>query len=183
MKNLIILVFFRWFLRDFMGASLVAQRLKRLPPMRGTRVWLIPGLGRSPGEGNGNPLQYSCLETPMDGGAWWATVHGLQRVGHNWVTSLTHSRDFINLLFCRIVLTAFVDTNSFLLPELNFTLVSIMSHLSKSYYLNECLKWLNDFKILPLINFQCLPGGTIQKWQYCFIFSSWWILVILLHNF
>jgi len=33
-------------------------------------------LGRSPGEGNGNPLQYSCLENPMDGGAWWATVHG-----------------------------------------------------------------------------------------------------------
>ena len=35
----------------------------------------IPGLGRSPGEGNGNLLQYSCLENPMDGGAWWATVH------------------------------------------------------------------------------------------------------------
>ena len=43
----------------------------------------IPGLGRFPGEGNGNPLQYSCLENPMDGGAWWATVHGLQRVGHD----------------------------------------------------------------------------------------------------
>ena len=39
---------------------------------------LIPGLGRSPGEGNGNPLQYSCLENPIDGGAWWATVHGAQ---------------------------------------------------------------------------------------------------------
>ena len=36
---------------------------------------LIPGSGRSPGEGNGNPLQYSCLENSMDGGAWWATVH------------------------------------------------------------------------------------------------------------
>ena len=35
----------------------------------------IPGLGSSPGEGNGNLLQYSCLENPMDGGAWWATVH------------------------------------------------------------------------------------------------------------
>ena len=35
---------------------------------------LIPGLGRSPGEGNGNPLQYYCLENPMDRGAWWATV-------------------------------------------------------------------------------------------------------------
>ena len=36
---------------------------------------LIPGSGRSPGEGNSNPLQYSCLENPMDGGDWWATVH------------------------------------------------------------------------------------------------------------
>ena len=39
----------------------------------------IPGLGRSPGEGNGNPFQYSCLENPMDGGAWWATVHGVAK--------------------------------------------------------------------------------------------------------
>ena len=39
----------------------------------------IPGLGRSPGEGNGNPFQYSCLENPMDRGAWWATVHGVAK--------------------------------------------------------------------------------------------------------
>ena len=40
---------------------------------------LIPGLGRSPGEGNGNPLQYSCLENSMDRGAWWAIVHGFTK--------------------------------------------------------------------------------------------------------
>ena len=40
---------------------------------------LIPGLGRSPGGGHGNPLQYSCLENPMDRGAWWATVHGVAK--------------------------------------------------------------------------------------------------------
>ena len=39
----------------------------------------IPALGRSLGEGNGNPLQYSCLENSMDGGAWWATVHGVTK--------------------------------------------------------------------------------------------------------
>jgi len=39
----------------------------------------IPGSGRSSGEGNGNPLQYSCLENPMDRGAWWATVHGVAK--------------------------------------------------------------------------------------------------------
>ena len=40
---------------------------------------LIPGLGRSSREGNGNPLQYSCLENSMDGGAWWATVHSVAK--------------------------------------------------------------------------------------------------------
>ena len=40
---------------------------------------LIPGLGRSPGEGIGNPLQYSCLESLMDRGAWWAIVHGIAK--------------------------------------------------------------------------------------------------------
>ena len=40
----------------------------------------IPGLGRSPGEGNGNPLQYFCLENSIDGGAWWATVHGVEEL-------------------------------------------------------------------------------------------------------
>ena len=48
----------------------------------------ISGWGIPLGEGNGNPLQYSCLENPMDGEAWWATVHGSQRVGHDWATSL-----------------------------------------------------------------------------------------------
>ena len=40
---------------------------------------LIPGSGRSPGEGNGNPLQYSCLENPMDRGAWWVAIHGISK--------------------------------------------------------------------------------------------------------
>ena len=43
----------------------------------------IPGLGRSPGEGNGNPLQYSCLENPMDGRAWKVQSVGSQRVGYD----------------------------------------------------------------------------------------------------
>ena len=46
----------------------------------------IPGLGRLPGEGNGNPLQYSCLENPMDRGVWQAIVPGVARVGHDLVT-------------------------------------------------------------------------------------------------
>ena len=48
----------------------------------------IPGSGRSPGEGNGNPLQYSCLENPVEGGAWWATVHGVTK-SRTWLSDLT----------------------------------------------------------------------------------------------
>ena len=47
---------------------------------------LIPGSGRSPREGNGNPLQYFCLGNPMEGGAWWAIAHGVARVGHDLAT-------------------------------------------------------------------------------------------------
>ena len=46
----------------------------------------IPGSGRSPGEGNGNPLQYSCLKNPMDRGTLQATVHGVARVEHDLAT-------------------------------------------------------------------------------------------------
>ena len=42
-------------------------------------VGFIPGSGRYPGGGNGNPLQYSCLENPMDRGIWWATIHGVTK--------------------------------------------------------------------------------------------------------
>ena len=54
----------------------MALVLKNLPASAGNvrDLGLIPGLGRSPGEGNGNPLQYSCLENPMDKGDWQATV-------------------------------------------------------------------------------------------------------------
>ena len=58
--------------------SLVAQTVKCLAYNVGD-LGLTPGLGRSSGEGNGNPLQYSCLENPMDRGAWWATVHGVAK--------------------------------------------------------------------------------------------------------
>ena len=57
------------------GSSVVKKK-KNLPANAGD-AGSITGLGRSPGEENGNPLQYSCLENPMDRGAWWATVHGV----------------------------------------------------------------------------------------------------------
>ena len=49
------------------------------PSANGRDADSIPGSGESPGGGNGNPLKYSCLENPMDGGAWWAIVHGVTK--------------------------------------------------------------------------------------------------------
>ena len=59
--------------------SLMAQQVKSLTCNVGNTgdTDLIPGLGRSPEEENGNPLQYPCLENSMDRGAWWATAHGV----------------------------------------------------------------------------------------------------------
>ena len=68
--------------------------VKNLPAIAGD-AGLIPGLGRFPGEGNGNPLQYSCLGTLMYRGAWWATVHG---VAESDVTAHTHTVS-LNLIF------------------------------------------------------------------------------------
>ena len=75
---------------------------------------LIPGSGTSPGEGNSNPLQYPCLENPMDGGAWWATVHGvaqhrprLKRLS----SSSTAAAACINMIFVFLFLTYFTLYN------------------------------------------------------------------------
>ena len=59
------------------GGALVAQTVESA--CSAGDLGLMPGLGRFPGDGNGNPLQYSCLENPMDGGAWQATVHGVAK--------------------------------------------------------------------------------------------------------
>ena len=84
----------RWWMLTYCGiyfavciyrTSLITQLVKKSACSAGV-PGLIPGLERSPGEGNGNPLQYSCLENPTGRGAWWAAVHGVTRVGHNWAT-------------------------------------------------------------------------------------------------
>ena len=72
--------------KQIMIDSLVAQTVKHLRDDPG----LIPGSGRSPGEENGNPLQYSCLENSMDGGAWRATVHGVTK-SQIRLSDFTHS--------------------------------------------------------------------------------------------
>ena len=76
------------FSTGFPGGTVV----KNLPVSAGDTS-LITGLGRSPGGGHGNPLQYSGLENPMDRGAWWATGHGVAESDTSEVTSTEHARN------------------------------------------------------------------------------------------
>ena len=64
------------------------------PPTNAGDTGLIPGSGRSPGGGNDNLLQYSCLESSMDRGAWWATIHGVAKTQtqlSHWTHTHTHA--------------------------------------------------------------------------------------------
>ena len=65
----------------YLWASQVAQQVKKLPVMQEStgEVVSVPEWGRSPGEGHGNPILYSCMKNPMDRGAWWATVHSIAK--------------------------------------------------------------------------------------------------------
>ena len=83
----------QWQLRDFQsqpGFFTVSE--VKVSACNAGDLGSIPGSGRFPGEGNGNSLQYSCLENPMDGGAWWATVHRVAK-------SRTRLRDFTSRHF------------------------------------------------------------------------------------
>ena len=87
----------RWwgYMWDFLGGSVV-----RNPPANAGDAGLISGWGRSPGEGNDNPLQYSCLENPMERGAWKAAVHGVTE-SQTWLSDWPHKLE----LTCRTRLT------------------------------------------------------------------------------
>ena len=75
-------------IREILWVSQVVLVVKNLPANAGDirDTGSIPGSGRSLGGGHGNPLQYSCLENPIDRGAWRATVHGMARVRHDLAT-------------------------------------------------------------------------------------------------
>ena len=102
----------------------MAQTVKNLPANAEDirDVGLTPGLGRSPGEGNGNTLPYSCLGTPMDRGAWRATVHGVAksltrlRTKHA-VTSKKASESFQNDLMQKEVKTILRTVSDFVPKE------------------------------------------------------------------
>ena len=94
---------------SFLGGGFSGGSVIKNPPAEAEGTSLIPGLGRSPGEGNGNPLQYSCLGNPMDRGAWWATVH---RVTKNQTRLNIHTHNIL-LYECSTTCLLLIVTDSF----------------------------------------------------------------------
>ena len=111
----------------FPGGSVV----KNLPANAGDTgdLGLIPGLGRSPGKGNGTPFQYSCLENPMNRGAWWATVFG---VAKSWtrLSTLTHTHK-PSVLSCHTYSLVFIKST-------NMTMILVNSHFLMVSKTRDC---------------------------------------------
>ena len=88
--NILFIFFIIFYISADQVALVVKNPLANAGDIRDTVS--IPGLGRPPGKGNGNQLQYSYLGNPMDGGAWWATVPGVARVRYDLVTKQQQQR-------------------------------------------------------------------------------------------
>ena len=144
----------------------------------------IPGLGTSPGEGNGNPLQYSCLENPVDGGAWSATVHRVTK-------SRTRLSDFtLPYLTLPYVPSLPAFWRVFFLFIINGYWI-LSKALSASI---EMIIWLLFFNLLMwcitlidlwILKNPCIPGIK-PTWSFCMIFlMCCWIMIarILLRIF
>ena len=104
----------------------------------------IPRSGKSPGEGNGTPLQYSCLENPMDRGAWWATIHGVAK-SQTWLSDFTFTGDLCTMR--REEEGVLISTQSKIC--INFT-------ISSPYSQSTVRKW-GEMKVSQLCQTLCNP--------------------------
>ena len=100
----------------------------------------MPGLGRSPGEGNGNTLQYSCLGNPMDRGNWWATVHGVTKIW-TWLSDLTTTTSIwmTQMCCCSVAQSCLTLCNLMDCSTLGFP---VLHHLLESAQTN--VHWVGD---------------------------------------
>jgi len=116
---------------------------------------LVPGLGRSPGGGHGNPLQYSYLENPVDRGGWWAAVLGFQRVGHDWMTK--HSTQLSSSLFLYIfsLLNFSLCSPILLLSLLSIFVIFTLNSLSGRSLVSTLLTSFWGFVLF--LTLECIP--------------------------
>ena len=123
---------------------------------------MIPGSGRSPGEGNGNPLQYSCLENPMEGGAWWATVQEVAK-SRTRLSDFTFTFTFHLFPVTSICSYLYYITNS---TFFNFTLV-LFFFLSLLLFFIELLELIT----LSYIFSTLLDGSHIESSKFISIYK------------
>ena len=144
------------------GTSQAAQMVKN-PPANIGDAGLIPGSGRSPGEWNGNQLKYSCLENPMDRGAWQDTVHGITRVRHDLV-----------LFLCIYTLLRTLTDNNPVETGVKFWL-DFSSPAFQLHSYNSLPKEFTTLKLSKLIVAKCYSVNS----NNAALFSS---LPLMLHN-
>ena len=121
-------------------------------------VGLIPGSGRSSGEENGNPLQYSCLENPTDSGVWRTTVHGVTRVGHDLATKPQPHSKYVSLGSCFRLVRLYL----FVWPcKISFEQSFLANELESYYLILQNLPGTWDWSFLILcIGLRC---GSVVK--------------------
>ena len=133
----------------------VAQVVKNLSAMR--EIWvLIPEMGRSPGEGNGSPLQCSCLENPMDRGAWQATIHGIAGVRHDLATKPPCS------FYVHFLDNFFFNDNC----VLNFIKRFLCIYWDDQIV--SFLMWCITLIDLHILKYPCIPGINPTNHVICF---------------
>jgi hypothetical protein len=145
-----------WFSREHVIMGLPRWPMVKNPHANVGDMDPIPGLERSPGGGNGNPLQLSCLENPMDSEAWWATVHGSQKVRYDWATE--HTAHSCNYKF----LTTFPGLTIAMKPPLFTALFyGIMQQMGF------------PFLPVPIWNYPLSPGFPLKLFKLHFWPRSW----------
>ena len=118
----------------------------------------IPGSGWSSGEGHGNPLQYSCLENPVDRGAWWATVHRFRKSRTRLKRLHRHTRIFSHHVFCTSLDLTWYSNSLFLIPTVKFFPLFFIL-----------------FTSFPPLFFQLLLRGEIGSLGLRLRLSLWWM--------
>ena len=126
------------------------------------RPGFSPWVRKSPGEGNGNPIQYSCLENPMDGEAW-CTSMGSQRVRNNWATSLSHLHPCVDTLFFLLgVWLPILGWHSMWIPfSLTMTLSSHINQL------------IMKMSVWPLLVSEGLSSSVLTLISHMWLFITW----------